>query len=235
MSDWRVAVTTTANASSEIGLQLADRGLDPVFLPCLEVVTAPPSELEGIRQAAAAADWILLTSGRAVEVVWPNGAMPPARVAAVGPATAEAARRAGGNVALVGDAGAHRLLTQLAEVIDGGTLVFPHAANTEAATELALDTLGVHVIARSVYHTSPVPPSADPVDAAMFASPSAVAGWSMSRDMEGLVIAAIGRTTLGAIEAAGHRADVVAKRPGFPEMISALADHLAGPNRRSRS
>ncbi|NIQ59511.1 MAG: uroporphyrinogen-III synthase, partial [Gemmatimonadetes bacterium] len=69
-------------------------------LPCIRVEPAPDDVLRRLRDRAPSADWIVVTSRRAVEVVWPEGRIPagPA-VAAVGPSTADAVRSAGGRVA----------------------------------------------------------------------------------------------------------------------------------------
>lgn len=217
----RVALTTTRDRCRLVAPRFREAGLIPVVLPCIEF--RPDSEGIGkARTAAVDADWIVLTSSRAVTVTWPDG-MPPVPAAAVGEATAAAVSAAGGRVEVMGSAGAEDLLTVLAGRIDGAKVVFPHARDADPATVAGLTASGALVHAFPVYSTLPVPPGADEVEAAVFASPSAVGGWLLSRSLAGLVLAAIGPTTASALETRGHPPHLVPERPGYDELASALS------------
>ncbi len=223
----RVAVTTTPDAAPALALPLAAGGLEPVLLPCITVVPSPAAELEALRGAAARAAWIVVTSPRAVRFVWPAGGMPATPVAAVGPATAAATTAAGGNVALVGRQGAADLIRLLAPQVKDSKVVFPHARGADPATVLALTAAGARVFAAEAYSAAPTPPGPDPVEAVVFASPSAVTGWCLSRDLIGVTVAAIGSATARAVTAAGATVAVSPEHPGFAALAAALADHLA--------
>ena len=61
--------------------------------------------------------------------------------------------------------------------------------------------------------------------AAVFASPSAVAGWLLSRDFDGLVVGVIGPTTWKAV-ARVRLPDVLASQPTHQTLAQALASYL---------
>lgn len=230
----RVAVTTTPDAAHRLSDPLREVGLEPVELPCIRTVPASDETRCFIRQAAPGADWIVVTSRRAVELMWPEGDMPPGpAVAAVGPATADAVVRAGGSVSVVGGGGAARLADLIESRVPGATVVFPHARAADPDTITRLQEAGADVVAAPAYDTEPIPPGDDQVDAVLFGSPSAVEGWMMSRSLDGLIIGAMGETTAAALEEAGHPAEVVPAHPGFHALVSALADHLASRERKS--
>lgn len=220
----RVAVTTAQDTARRVGEALVAHDLAPVYLPCISISPSLPPVLERLRADAAAADLIVLTSARAVRVTWPDGHMPDTPVAAVGPGTAEAVRRAGGTVAHVGSAGAASLLDELD--VAGATVVFPHARAADPATATGLEERGARVVAGAAYDTIPIAPADDMVDAALFGSPSAVAGWMLRRHLEGLVVAAMGDTTATALRARGADRPVVPAHPGFAAAARALAERM---------
>lgn len=222
----RVAITTAVDRVERLAVTARSHGLDPIALPCIEVAPAPEVDLTRSRELAGAADWILVTSSRAIDVLWPDGGVPNAPVAAVGPATAEAATRAGGKVALIGDGDAGALVDELAVQARAKTVFFPHASGANLSRVTTLEEAGSRVDSIAVYETHSVPPGPDQVDAVMFGSPSAVAGWQMARSLDGLVLAAMGETTASALEDAGHHADVVPPNPDFDLLISRLAEFL---------
>ena len=209
-------------------------GLEPVPLPCIRIEPAIADVLEAARRAAALCDLLLITSGRTVDMLWPNGPMPPAPVAAVGQRTAAAVEARGGRLAVVGRAGMADLMDQLGTKLETAAIVFPHAGRTSMTTDnptsrsTALDTLrgrAGNLDEYEIYHTASVSPGADDVTAAAFASPSAVAGWHLSRSFDALVIGVIGSTTRDAV--AAHRPpNVVAPRPSHDALARAMATYL---------
>jgi len=222
----RVAVTTAADRLSSLSETVRRHRMEPVALPCVEVVAVGGRNDERIRREAQRADWIVVTSARAVAYAWPDGGMPDVPVAAVGPATAAAVVAAGGRVEVVGEAGAADLVDRLFNRIQHRKVVFPHAmgANPETVTELA--RAGAQVIALPVYETRPLAPARDLVDAVLFGSPSSVEGWTRSRSLHDLVVAAIGGTSADAVARHGAEAHVVATRPDFDLLVSELGRYL---------
>ena len=108
----RILVTRAVQQAGKLSDGLRDLGAIPVEVPVLEM--APPASweaLDGVLEAIARYDWIIFTSANTVNALKARGeaiSLPPARrsiakVAAVGSATAAAAREAGWKVTLVPD------------------------------------------------------------------------------------------------------------------------------------
>lgn len=222
----RIALTTSPDRGESLASRCGDLGLEPVLLPCIQFVPADICLLGSVRDEATRADWLAVTSARAVTALWPQGGMPDVPVAVVGESTARTVREAGGNPAVVGDGGAAELVDLVSGRIGGKTVLFPHAAGAGRPTARALEGAGASVVARPVYEIRPVPPAVDPVDAVAFGSPTAVRGWCLSRDFDGLVVGAIGETTAAEIARQSARVDVVAPRPAFDRLIDLIAEHL---------
>lgn len=220
----RVAITTSVPESIAVAAAFTGEGLEPVLLPCIMVHPATPEDLALARRQAADADLIVVTSARAVSITWDGASMPDVPVAAVGPGTAGAVREFGGVVVATGPGGAADLVRRLD--VDGKRVFFPHARAADPATFEGLTRRGAVLTASEVYDTTPVAPAHDRVDAVAFGSPLAVAGWTSSRDLEGLVVGAIGRTTADAVREAGHPDPVVPASPGFLELARQLARRI---------
>lgn len=220
----RVAVTTTADNAHRVGDALVAAGLVPVMLPCISISPSPEGVLVELRTAAEKADLIVVTSARAVRIMWPDGHMPPTPVAAVGSATAEAVTDAGGTVKVVGDGGAAELVAQLD--VDGLTIAFPHARAADPATTIELERRGATVHEATAYDTIPIAPADDKVKAAVFGSPSAIDGWLMRRHLDGMTIAAMGETTASALRVRGVSDPVVTDRPDLEALAHALAERI---------
>lgn len=101
----RVLVTRAAHQASKLSDGLRALGAEPVEVPVLEI--QPPADRAPLERALCALDsydWLILTSANAVRAIaWSGllGKIAHLKVAAVGEATAEAARNAGLPVALV--------------------------------------------------------------------------------------------------------------------------------------
>jgi uroporphyrinogen-III synthase len=221
---WRVAVTTAADSAERLAGLLAASGLVPVILPCIRIEPGDREALDRIRSAAPGADWVLATSGRALQVTWPEGMAETPPVAAVGDATAEVATALGATVRLVGQGTAVDLAKALASVVSGSVVVHPVAGGADPEAASILADAGAVVIGEVAYTSVPVGPRPDPVDGAVFGSPSAVAGWLSTRDLEVLeAVAAMGPTTAAALADAGRPADIVPDPPRLDSIVAALA------------
>lgn len=203
----------------------ADVGLDPVPLPCIRAESAAEAVLEEARRAALGADLLIVTSARTVELLWPQSPMPPVEVAAVGETTAAAIALRGGRTVLVGRSGLAALTEAAADRLASTRVVFPHGSGADAAALTALRIQARHLLEFDVYVTVPVAPGRTTVEAVVFASPSAVNGWLLSRDLRGLVVGVIGPTTCKTVS--GHRPpDVVAPDPSHQALARAMASYL---------
>ena len=228
----RVAITTDRFESA--GPSFLRYGLEPVSLPCVRIEPAAAYVLAEARMAAELCDLLLITSARTVDLLWPNGSMPTSPVAAVGEETAVSVTARGGRLVLTGRAGLADLIDQLGSRLDTAAVVFPHAGGrlsepcNSTSLETAFETLrgrAVNLIEFEIYGTTSLSPGTDPVAAVAFASPSAVAGWHLSRSLDTLVIGVIGSTTRLAV--AAHRPpDVVAPQPSHDALARAMASYL---------
>lgn len=218
----RVAVTTSGDRYDYVAGPLGVAGCAPVRLPCIQVTVADGDTVAQVRLHAARSDIVVLTSQRPVSIVWPDG-MEGVAVLAVGQSTADAAQRAGATIVGVGSGGGLELATLLGATLAGKNVLYPHAGGASTATQTMLTRSAAEVAAFEIYQVDAISPGDDPVDAVMFASPSAVRGWSSSRSLEGIVIAAIGGTTSAALREHGVTPDVVPERPGFLGLVAATA------------
>lgn len=223
----RVAVTTTSDNFRRVADPLAEFGLKPIRLPCIWVAPSPDDVLDELRRATEQADWLIVTSARAIRTVWPDGGIPPGvRVAAVGPATADAARNAGGDVRIVGTGGATALREVLRGRMSGQRVVFPHARAADTRTIRRLRQEAASVVAEPAYTTHPTAPPNDPVDAVVFGSPSAVDGWASARAFDGTVVAAIGSTTATRVRELEATVDVISDPPDLTTLAGGLAAYF---------
>lgn len=225
-----VALTTTAKRAVELAPVARAHGLRPVVLPCIEVVPARESVLEEARRSAADSDWLLVTSARTVDYLWPHGRFPKVEVAAVGAVTAAAVTGAGGTVRLVGNSGSIDLISDLVTLVEDATVCFPHGRGADISKVRALAEAGGKVSTWEVYTTESMPPALDPVDAVAFGSPSAVEGWSQSRGFAGVAVGAIGKTTAAALSGRGHPAAVVAGQSDYAELLERLSTSVRDRN-----
>jgi uroporphyrinogen-III synthase len=152
--------------------------------------------------------------------------MPAVDVAAVGTSTTAAIEARGGREVASGRSGMADLLDLVSDRLTSSRVVFPHSTNSNP---VALQTLRVRTMGRleefDVYQTTSVAPESTPVEAVVFASPSAVEGWLLSRDFDGLVVGAIGPTTRSSVSEI-RQPDVVAPRPTHAALATVMASFL---------
>lgn len=223
----QVAITTSSDRFERWAEHFRDAGLEPVPLPCIEVRPADNDELARARAACQAADLVLVTSSRAVEVLWPDGELPRVSFAAVGGPTAHAVSAAGGLVEVVGEGGGDDLVDELAGRIHGLHVVFPRAVGGDPKRAARLAEAGAVIEEFLVYGAAPLAPGPDPVDAVVFGSPSAVEGWLLSRTLDEVqAIGAIGDTTAAALAEQGVDPDVVPDVPVINRLAAGLSRAL---------
>lgn len=222
----RVAITT--DRFDSVAPEYIGFGLEPVPVPCVDVVAAGEEVLTRARKAVSGADLVLITSARTVHLLWPLGEMPGTGAVTVGAASAAAVEAAGGRVVVTGRSGLADLLDRAAHVLGGARVAFPHAAGTDRRLVARLRNLVPDLEEQEIYRAVPVAPEPTPVHAVVFASPSAVTGWLLARDFDGVVIGVIGPTTQAAV--ARYRVpEVVAPEPGHHSLARALKSYLEVP------
>jgi uroporphyrinogen-III synthase len=233
----RVLLTRADDDNAEWATRLAQRGAEAVQLPCIhaELITAPDLRAR-LAAALLSADWLVFTSRRGVEgfaaLIADREARP--RVAAVGAATAAAARATLGRVDLIGRGGTAAGLAATL-VADGGLerhprVVLALAENAGDVLERALEAAGAHCTRCNVYRTVPAAPAAPKrplsslrVDNVVLASPSAVAGFVNQVDVDARVdIYTIGPATTAAARSAGLVVTAEAREPSIDGILEAM-------------
>lgn len=192
----RIVNTRALRQAADLDALLVDRGAEALSYPCI-AIAPPPSTAElddGLRALAGGGfDWLALTSVNSVHALADRiaelglhvGPHPPFRTAAVGAATAEAARRTLGlEVAFVPTS--HRAASLASELplTGGGRVLFPASDLAPSSFADALADRGGRVrqvvAYRNVVGTGGVDLFAilrlRQVDAILFASASAVDG-----------------------------------------------------------
>ena len=219
----RVAITT--DRFDSVAPEYIGFGLEPVPVPCVDVVAAGEEALTRARRAVSAADLVLITSARTVDLLWPLGAMPGTGAVTVGAASAAAVEAAGGRVVVAGRSGLADLSDGAAHVLGAARVAFPHAAGTDPGLVARLRSLVSDLEEQEIYRAVPIGPDSTPVHAVVFASPSAVTGWLLARDFEDVVVGVIGPTTQAAV--GRHRIpDVIAPEPSHHSLARALTSYL---------
>lgn len=248
----RILVTRAAQQAGKLSEGLSALGAIPVEVPVLEI--APPLSFRALDEALrqiAQYDWILFTSANTVAALNARGqqigiapiASPAARIAAVGAATASAAREAGWNVTLIPQAYvAESLVAALdkQEIRDKRMLL----ARAEIARDVIPDALraaGALVDVVDAYRN--VIPAEAPgklrralsegLDAVTFTSSSSVThladaarAANLGFPFPGVPAVSIGRVTSATLRAAGWAPAAEADPHDIPGLIDAVARAL---------
>jgi uroporphyrinogen-III synthase len=232
----RILLTRSADDCAEWAEELTSRGATPVVLPCIESETLDTPELRArLAHGVPQADWLVFTSRRGVEAfaVLHPGPIGKARVATVGPVTAESARTRLGRNDLTGDGGtAERLAETLLEsglLEDRPHLLLALAENADNRLANALQG-EARCTRLDLYRTIPAPAPAAKrplsslgADNVLLASPSAVAGFANQIDVDGPVdVFTIGPTTSAAARAHGLVVTAEARSPSLEGILEAI-------------
>jgi uroporphyrinogen-III synthase len=250
----RIVITRAIEQSSDLVTKLERRGAIPISLP-LVAFSTPENfvPLDAALRRWQEFDWVLFTSANAVQSVVQRAATlslgierPTNRplVAAVGPATNEAAVKAGLLVTYV--AKTHlglALAEELAQQLRAKSVFLPRSDRANPDLPAALNKLGANVTEVVAYHTLP-PTNVDRArvaevldensDAALFFSPSAVNNLADLIGREALAalqnkiaVAAVGPITAAALREHGVTNLVTAADTTADAVIAALENHFA--------
>ncbi|OPZ83527.1 MAG: Uroporphyrinogen-III C-methyltransferase [bacterium ADurb.Bin429] len=234
----RILVTRSRAQASALSELLAAAGAVPVEVPVIRCETLPP--INDLLSRLRLADWLVFTSANGLpallEQVTALGgdirALGEAKIAAIGPATAESLRRHHLHV----DYMAERFVAEaLAEGFPNpmGTRIV--IARAEEARDVLPDTLrerGAKVEILPVYRTVPEPgeaPDLSTVDAITFTSSSTVKNFRVlvPGPVEGPVVACIGPVTAQTARKLGLRVDIEAASFTVPDLVAALERYFA--------
>ena len=239
----RVVVTRAEHQSERLAAAFERAGARVELLPLLEVVpAADPRPLERAAAEAGSYDWIVFTSSNAVEAFLPLAGPLPAtvRIAAVGPATAEALRRFEIDPHLTARrAEAEGLAADLASQVAGKRVLLPQAADARPVLLAALREAGAEAVAVAAYDKR-LPPEAParaaelfaetPIGWVTFTSPRIVRhfaelfGEDWERRRGELRAASIGPVTSAELRRHGVVPAAEAARPGEEEMVGAVLE-----------
>jgi uroporphyrinogen-III synthase len=237
----RVVVTRAEHQSEGLAAAFERAGARVERLPLLEVVPlADPRPLERAAAEAGSCDWIVFTSANAVEAFLPlTGPPPPSvRIAAVGPATAEALRGFGISPHLTaGKAEAEGLVEDLGSQVAGQRVLLPQAADARSTLLAGLRDAGAEAMAVVAYDKR-LPPDAParaaelfsttPIGWVTFTSPRIVRhfvellGADWERRKGELRAVSIGPVTSAELRRYGVEPAAEAARPGEEEMVGAV-------------
>lgn len=208
----RIGLTSSPDRIDGASGRIVELGHEPVVLPCISALPLAPEVTEEIRRVATSVDIVLIASPRAVAAVWGDVVMPDTPVIAVGESSAAAVRSRGGNISVVGTSDLPTLLD--AVELSGRSVLYPCSSLTDRPSrETAISGAGGKPFLMVAYEVVPVAPADDQVDVVVFASPSAVEGWTSSRTLEEIDTVAIGPTTESRLVGLGFPPSVVSDRP----------------------
>ncbi len=169
---------------------------------------------------------MVLTSSRALDVLWPSGPIPATPVAMLTPAGAARVEERGGRVAHVGTGNPSDFTAYLIRKAAGQRVAYPHDEGIDPRIIVSLADAAEELVAVAVYGWVPLAPATDPVDAVVFESSLSVEGWMESRDLVGVVAAAIGPATAAGLRRHGRGPDILVRRPHFGMLAETLARAL---------
>lgn len=248
----RVLVTRAAHQAGKLSEALRAKGAEPVEVPVLEI--GPPDDFSPLDRALRqldSYDWLILTSANTVRaIVERSGSVgtrlgPPEelRVAAIGSATAQAAREAGFHVAVVPERYVAESLVEAltAKQPIGGKILLARAAIARDVIPDALRGAGAIVDVVDAYQNR-MPDGAPEqlrealaagIDAATFTSSSSVLHLAdaarasgLAFPLAGVAAISIGPITSQTLREAGWQPAIEATRSDIPGLVAAAVQLL---------
>lgn len=248
LSGLRIVITRAAHQADDLAAAFAAAGARVELLPLLEVVPpADPRPLERAASELALYDWLVFTSSNAVEAFLPltGGAVPQRlRIAAVGPATAEALRSFEIEPHLIASRpDAEGLAAELAPRVDRSRRVLiPQAADARPTLVEGLSRAGAEAVAVIAYDKG-LPADAprrarelfgpEPIGWVTFTSPRIVRHFAelfagdWERRRSELLAASIGPVTSAELRRQGVEPAAEAAEPGAQSLVAAVIRRAA--------
>jgi uroporphyrinogen-III synthase len=250
-----VVITRAAEQSTELKQRLESLGASVLLLPAVSFFgPSDTAQLDGIIDSLEIFEWIFFTSANAVLFLADRcrkvgrdvrtGKMP--RCAAVGPATAGVAAKAGFTVDYVAqEFQGLALARELSSSLAGKRILLPRSDRAGRDLPEALKHAGAEVTEAVVYHTGGIG-EAEPgvldavrgarVDVVSFFSPSAVENLRIELGAEVLTrlgaraaFAAVGPATAAALRKAGLPVTIQALEATAESVATAIAKHFSSP------
>jgi uroporphyrinogen III methyltransferase/synthase len=245
----RVLVPRPVEQAARTARAIRDRGAEPVIVPLIEIHPPPePALLLAAARDAGSYDWVLFTSANGVErffgalreIGLDARAFRAARIAVIGPRTAEALERFGVRADViakeyVGEALARDLL----QMGVPRRVLLARALVARDALPTLLRKQGTHVDVVPAYETRPAPPAelletfaSGAVDIVLLTSSSTVSslaaalGEHAAERLSHVCVASIGPVTTETARQLGIRVDVVATTYTVAGLLDALEVHF---------
>ena len=229
----RVVVTRPGEQSAPLTESLERLGAIVAVVPLIAI---EPVESVALRHAFAGGpyDWVVLTSANAVAAIGDRlRAFDRARVAAVGPTTAEALRGLGVEPSFVPERYAADAVADGLGELDGARVLLPQADIADPALAERLRARGATVDVVVAYRTVAVEPGAEGVraleeaDAVLLASGSAARSLAaLDTSLERALVVCIGPKTADVARDLGLDVGLVASEATADGMIQALEAHF---------
>jgi uroporphyrinogen III methyltransferase/synthase len=252
----RVLITRAEGQARAMAQRVRDAGAEPVLAPAIRI--APPTDPEPLRRAAAGVgeyDWIVFTSANGVTLFFRALAalggdtrrLGRARVAAIGPATAEQLHTHGVVPDAMpdqyrGEAVAEAILAHHDGSMRGLAVLLPRAEVARDALPERLRAAGARVDVVPAYRTLPPEPQERTrlrelieqrqIDVVTLTSSSTLdnlvdaLGADAASLLERVVVASIGPITTEAAQRRGVRVTLTAAEYTAPGLIAALTRHF---------
>ncbi len=260
----RVVLTRAHEKSTTLERALRKIGAKVSILACVEFCEADDfASLDDALRRINEFDWLVFTSQNAVKFFSRrlrelrcdpiNLSEPRPKVAAIGPTTRDAAIRGGWDVELIaaGVRSGGEFASKMARGAKGKKILLPQSDLAAPHIAKRLRDAGAIVTAVVAYRTC-VPKSfegaqidrivREGADVIVFASPSSLRNFAQIVGREAFTcfgeqsaFAAIGPTTARAIRDAGVPVAMEAAKPNSYEIVKAMTEYFAKPNRRKAS
>lgn len=248
LKDKGVVVTREEGSDGPLSSRLSGLGAQVFHWPCTQ--TREPDDTGPLEEALSkleSYDWIIFSSGRAVEAVTRRVERPfiGPRIAAVGKATAKVLQSSGWSADFVPESFSGSALVEAFAKNDWAVnvkVLFPASSIAHETITNGLRGLGANLDRVTAYETVPAP--LDPkaclkelkrgtVQAVTFTSPSAVKGLldslgseTVTRLLSQAPAVAIGPTTVQALEECGQAAEGIAKPSTLDGLVEAVVKTL---------
>ncbi len=244
----RVLVTRTRRQAGALSARLAALGALPLEVPTIEIEALPTEPLDRAIDGLPGYAWVAFTSANAVDIFFERllatgrdaRSLGPVRVAAIGPATADAIRRHEVTADAVSTSYVAESLTEAlaGQDLAGKRVLLPRSAGGRDTIISGLAALGATVDDVPIYHVVTPDGSAellkghlsDGVDIATFTSSSTVSNLMTlvgdRKKLCGVTIACIGPITAETAEEHQLKVDIVASEYTVDGLVDALMAHF---------
>lgn len=250
----RIAITRPREQAAALADRLAALGASVILLPAIRIAPLEdPAALDAAIARLRSYDWLIFTSVNGAHAMaerlaalgrgWAERGL--ARVAAIGPATAQALAEAGVTVDLTPDEYVAEGILDGLGLVAGQRMLLARADIARRSLADGLRLRGAEVDEVAAYRTIPQPVAPDliqrmldteRVDAITFTSSSTVRGLlaglaASGRDphtaLHGVALAAIGPITAATLREHGLEPTLIATEYTMPGLVAALTDYYA--------